>query len=110
MGIQRREALEAGDRHQEVPAAIADQALDLTLVVALAGPPEAIGEEVVGLQLAEHRVRRRVPSPGCGPRPAWCCRREPSAQRRRRRRRPPHRSEEHTSELQSLVRTSYAVL
>src|SRR3546814_11351992 len=80
MGIQRREALEAGDRHQEVPAAIADQALDLTLVVALAGPPEAIGEEVVGLPPAEPRVRRRVPSPGCGPQPAWGCLTEPARQ------------------------------
>ncbi len=47
------EALKAGDRNQKVPAGVADQALDLAFVVALAGPPEAIGEQIVGLQFAE---------------------------------------------------------
>jgi hypothetical protein len=52
--IQLREAGNLRDRHQEVPAGIADQPFDLALVVALARPPEAVGEEIVGLQLAEH--------------------------------------------------------
>ncbi len=53
MGIQSLEALKTGDGNQKVPAGVADQALDLAFIVALAGPPEAIGEEIVGLQLAE---------------------------------------------------------
>ena len=53
MGIQSLEALEARDGNQKVPAGIADQAFDLAFVVALAGAPEAIGEEIVGLQLAK---------------------------------------------------------
>ena len=41
------------DRHHEVAPRIADQPLDLALVVALARPPEAIGEQIVGLQFTE---------------------------------------------------------
>ena len=51
IGVQRLEALEHRDRHQEVPARIADQPLDLALVVALARPAEPILEQVVRLQL-----------------------------------------------------------
>ncbi len=44
MVIQSLEALKAGDGIQKVPAGVADQSLYLAFVVALAGPPEAIGE------------------------------------------------------------------
>ena len=53
MGVQGLEALEAGDGDQEIPAHEADEPLDLTFVVALAGPAKAIGEEVMRLKLAE---------------------------------------------------------
>src|SRR5947208_17085646 len=54
MGVQRREALERRDRHEEVPSRIADQPFDLTLVVAFAKPAEPVFEQIVRLQLAEH--------------------------------------------------------
>ena len=47
------EALDPRHRHQEVAPGVADQALDLAFVVALARPAEAVGEEVVRLQLGE---------------------------------------------------------
>ena len=53
MGIQGREVLKAGDGYQKVPPGIAEQALDLAFIITLAGPPKSIGEEIVGLQLAE---------------------------------------------------------
>ncbi len=53
VGVQRLKALDPRDGNQKVPAGVADQALDLAFVVTLAGPPEAILEEIVGLQLAE---------------------------------------------------------
>src|SRR5512143_2570130 len=54
MGVQRLEAVEHWHRHHEVPAREADQTLDLALVVAFARPAEAILEQVMRLQLAEH--------------------------------------------------------
>ena len=54
MRVQRLEVGEHRDRHHEVPTRIADEPLHLTLVVALAGTAEPVGEQVVRLQLAEH--------------------------------------------------------
>jgi hypothetical protein len=53
VGVQGGEAGEGRDRHQEVAPGVADQALDLALVVALARPAEAVAEQVVRLQLGE---------------------------------------------------------
>ena len=53
MRVELREAGDTRDRHQEVASRIADQPLDLALVVALAGPAEAVEEQVVRLQLGE---------------------------------------------------------
>ena len=61
MGVQRREAVEQRDRHQEVAPRVADQSLDLALVVALARPAEPVLEQVVRSQLAEHL--RALPHP-----------------------------------------------
>jgi hypothetical protein len=41
------------DRHHEVAPRVADQPLDLALVVALARPPEAVSEQIVRLQFTE---------------------------------------------------------
>src|ERR1039458_7957651 len=52
----RVELSEAGrmrDRHHEVAPRVAHQPFDLALVVALARPSEAVGEQIVRLQLAE---------------------------------------------------------
>jgi hypothetical protein len=54
MLVQRREAVEHRDRHQEVAPREADQPLDLALVVALARSTEPILEQVMRLQLTEH--------------------------------------------------------
>ena len=54
MGVQRREAVEHRDRHQEVAPRITDQPFDLALVVALARSAEPVLEQVMRLQLAEH--------------------------------------------------------
>src|SRR5271156_6800053 len=51
--VELSEAGRVRDRHHEVAPRIADQPFDLALVVALAWPAEAVGEQVVGLQLAE---------------------------------------------------------
>ena len=51
--IELGEAGKGWDRHQKVTARIADQALDLAFVVALAGPAEAVEEQIVRLQLGE---------------------------------------------------------
>ena len=51
--IQRRETLRHGYRHQEVAPHIAHHAFNLALVIPLAGTPEPILEQVVGLELAE---------------------------------------------------------
>jgi hypothetical protein len=53
MSVELGEAGEGWDRDQEVAPGIADQALDLALVVALAGPAEPIEEQVVRPQLGE---------------------------------------------------------
>ena len=67
MGFELRVQLLEGrrprQRHQIVAPGIADQILDLALVVALARPTKAILEQVVGRQLAEGAVRCRLPSP-----------------------------------------------
>jgi hypothetical protein len=52
-GVQRGQALDPRHRHQEVAPGVADQPLHLALVVALARPAEAVGEEEVRLQLGE---------------------------------------------------------
>ena len=54
MRVQRREAGGTGTGTRKLRRAIADQPLDLALVVALARPAEPIGEQVMRLQLAEH--------------------------------------------------------
>ena len=64
MRIELGEAGEGRDRHQEVAARTADQALDFAFVVALAG---AVEEQVVRLQLGKVRVRWRLPSPRMRP-------------------------------------------
>ena len=51
--VELSEAGRVRDRHHEVAPRVADQPFDLALVVALARPPEAVGEQVVRLQLAE---------------------------------------------------------
>ena len=61
--VQRLEARRPRHRHQEIPPDIADQPLHLALVVALAGPAEAVEEEVVRLQLAEHSRPLTCPIP-----------------------------------------------
>ena len=53
MRVQRLEALEHRDRHQEVPSRIPAEPLDLALVVALARAAEAVLEQVVRLQFGE---------------------------------------------------------
>ena len=53
MHIELGEAGKGRDRHQEVASHIADQALDLAFVVALAGPAEAVKEQIVRLQLGK---------------------------------------------------------
>ena len=53
MGIELGETGEGRDRHQKVAPRVADQALDLALVVALARPAEPVEEQVVRLQLGE---------------------------------------------------------
>ena len=76
-------------RHQEVAPGVADQPLDLAFVVALARAAEAVGEQVVRLQLGEDpRALARAVARGCAPPPAACCRRGSLAARRRRRRTP----------------------
>src|SRR5581483_4974714 len=54
MRVERLEAFERRHRHHEVAACEADQPLDLALVVAFARPAEAVLEQVMRLQLAEH--------------------------------------------------------
>lgn len=54
MGIQCLEVGERGDRYEEVAPRVADEPLDLALVVALSPSAEPIREQVVRLQLAEH--------------------------------------------------------
>jgi hypothetical protein len=51
MDIEVFEALEGGDRHQEVAADIAHQALYLPLVVPFARTAKPVLEQVVGLKL-----------------------------------------------------------
>src|SRR4051794_3348435 len=53
VGVEVGEAGEGRDRDQEVAPGVADQALDLALVVAFAGPAEAVEEQIVRLQLGE---------------------------------------------------------
>ena len=53
MSVELGEARSRRDRDQEVAPGIADQALDLALVVAFAGPAEAVEEQVVRLQLGK---------------------------------------------------------
>src|ERR1035441_10529277 len=52
-GVELGEAGRMRDRHHEVAPRVTDQPFNLALVVAFARPPEAVGEQVVGLQLAE---------------------------------------------------------
>jgi hypothetical protein len=51
--VQRCPTRHARNRDHEVPSRIADQTLDLALIVALGRSPELIGEQVVTLQLGE---------------------------------------------------------
>ena len=51
--VQRLDALNPRNRHEEVPPDEADQPLDLALVVALARPAEPVLEQIVRLQLRE---------------------------------------------------------
>ena len=45
--VQRLEACGDGDRRQEPAPAIFNKALDLALVIALAGPPEAVAKQIM---------------------------------------------------------------
>src|SRR3546814_2588984 len=71
--------------------------------------PAAVGPQAC---CGDRRFGRPVPRQAA-PRPAiaaaWPARREPRARNRHREAAPDYRSEEHTSELQSLMRISYAV-
>ncbi len=51
--VQRLDALNPRNRHEEVPPDEADQPLDLALVVALARPAEPVLEQIMRLQLRE---------------------------------------------------------
>jgi hypothetical protein len=51
--VELGEAGRVRDRQHEVAPRVADQTFNLAFVVAFARPPEAVGEQVVGLQLAE---------------------------------------------------------
>jgi hypothetical protein len=51
--VELREAGRVRNRHHEVAPRVTHQPFDLALVVALARPAEAVGEQVVRLQLAE---------------------------------------------------------
>ena len=51
--VQRLDALNPRNRHEEVPPDEAGQPLDLALVIALARPAEPVLEQTVGLQLRE---------------------------------------------------------
>ena len=53
LGVQRVEARRGRDRHHELGASILHQTLDLALVVALAGPPEAVLKQVVADQFGK---------------------------------------------------------
>src|SRR5215213_1407394 len=55
MLIELGEAGKGRDRHQEIASHIADQALDFAFVIALAGPAEAVEEQIVRLQLGSKR-------------------------------------------------------
>src|ERR1035437_4977446 len=51
--VELREARRVRDRHHKVAPRVAHKPFDLALVVALARPSEAVGEQIVRLQLAE---------------------------------------------------------
>jgi hypothetical protein len=53
--VQGVKAVSDGQRRHEVAPDIADQALHLAFVVALAGTPEPVIEKVMALQFGEHR-------------------------------------------------------
>src|SRR5215212_4138458 len=53
VGVQGGKAGEGRDRHQKVAPGVADQTLDLTLVVAFARSAEAVEEQVMRLQLGK---------------------------------------------------------
>ena len=53
VGVQRIEALEGRDGRQEVATYVPHHPFDLSLVVALAGTPEPVLEQVVGLEFSE---------------------------------------------------------
>ena len=53
VGIQGFKGLERGNGHQEIAPRIAHQAFDLSLVIALAGTPEQVIEQVVGPELGK---------------------------------------------------------
>ena len=53
VGIQGLKTLEGGNGHQEIAPRVAHQSFDLTFVIALAGTPETVVEQVVGLELGE---------------------------------------------------------
>ena len=54
MRVQIVEGREPWHRHQEVPAAIADQAFHFAFIVALAGAAEPVLEQVMGSSFAEY--------------------------------------------------------
>ena len=62
-GVQGIKALEGRDGHEEVAPHIADQALNLAFVVALAGTPEPVLEQVVGLKLGKGAGALATPIP-----------------------------------------------
>src|SRR5260370_29115229 len=51
--VELSEAGRVRDRHHEVAPRVTHQPFDLALVVALAWSSETVGEQIVGLQLAE---------------------------------------------------------
>ena len=53
VAIESLEALEGRHRHQEVSPGVSHQSLYFSLVIALAGTPETVVEQVVGLDLGE---------------------------------------------------------
>ena len=53
VGVERVKALEGRHGHQEIAPRVAHQSLHLSFAVALAGTPEPVAEQIVGLEFGE---------------------------------------------------------
>ena len=90
VSVQRLETGEGRYQHQEVASYVAHHALDLSLVVALAGTSKPVIKQVVGLELGEGPGALALALSQYPGHRAWCCRRgcflarRPGRRRRRR--------------------------